>query len=73
MRVRLKTLYAGPAGIIQPGELAALPDQEASHLIERGYASPEFNPKPVKIEATVMPSAPETTQRTTARARPVKK
>lgn len=72
MRVRLKTLYAGPSGIIQPGALVTLPEEEAGRLVSSGYASPEFAPRPA-VEAATLPAAPETTQRTNTRARPGKK
>lgn len=81
MRVRLKTIYAGPAGIFEAGALVTLTDAEAAGLISGGYASPEIETS-AKIEAAVMPPAQETTQlerapdlnaRKTGRAKPAKR
>lgn len=38
MRVRMKTLMAGPGGVFSPGELADLPQATAYALCEGGYA-----------------------------------
>ena len=40
MRVKMRTLYCGPDGIVQPGGEANLPTDEARALLERGYADP---------------------------------
>jgi hypothetical protein len=40
MKIKLITLYAGPFGVIQPGEVADLPQAEAQALIAGGYAKP---------------------------------
>lgn len=61
MRVRLKTLYAGPTGIFQPGALVTFTDSEANDLIAGGYASPEFPTKP-RVEAAILASVPEVAQ-----------
>lgn len=39
MKILLKTLYAGPAGVIHPG-LRDLPDDTAQQLISAGAAIP---------------------------------
>lgn len=38
MKIEMKTLYAGPSGSINPGQVADLPDAEARALIDGGYA-----------------------------------
>lgn len=38
MKIRMKTLAAGPAGPRQAGSIVDLPDAEAYQLIEGGYA-----------------------------------
>ena len=38
MRIRLNSLYAGPAGIIQPGQEVDMPEAVAAALVNGGYA-----------------------------------
>lgn len=38
MKIRLRTLLAGPAGCIAPGAEVDWPDAEAQALIQSGYA-----------------------------------
>lgn len=38
MLVRHRTLSAGPAGIRKPDEILDIPDDEAKHLIAKGFA-----------------------------------
>lgn len=38
MRLRMKTIYAGPAGNYQPGELAEFGTKEGKALVEGGFA-----------------------------------
>lgn len=38
MRVRMKTIMAGPAGTAGPGDILDLPDAVAYDLIERRFA-----------------------------------
>jgi hypothetical protein len=83
MRVRLKTLYAGPAGIYQPGAVVPFQDSEAEALVSAGYASREDPIVQPRIEAAVIATAPENAQierapdvaapRNTNRARPAKR
>ena len=40
MRVKMRTLYCGPGGIVQPGGVATMPPDEAENLIEQGFAEP---------------------------------
>jgi hypothetical protein len=40
MRVRLKTLMAGPQGVFQPGSVIDLRADEAEALVSAGYAEP---------------------------------
>ena len=47
MKVKMKTLSAGPGGVTHPGQLTNdLPRGEAYGLIERGYAEQDDKPKP---------------------------
>ena len=39
MKIRLKTIMAGPGGSAGPGDVVDVPDDEASALIEGGYAT----------------------------------
>jgi hypothetical protein len=39
MRIKLITIYASPAGVIQPEQVADLPDAEAKALIAGGFAT----------------------------------
>lgn len=62
MKILLKTLYAGPAGVIHPG-LRDLPDDTAQQLISAGAAIPvnifvemKLKPEPGDVEtASVAP------------------
>ena len=40
MKVRLKTLMAGPEGVFQSGSTVDLPKEEAEALISKGFAEP---------------------------------
>lgn len=53
MRVRMKSLMAGPAGVAQPGQVIDLAAAEAYDLIERGYA--EQVDDPAAVERAIAP------------------
>lgn len=58
MRVRFKTISAGPKGAIFPGDLLDVSESEAKMLVDGGYAEyvdpPKTEPEPEKTaEATV--------------------
>jgi hypothetical protein len=38
MKIRLNSIYGGPAGVIQPGQEVDMPDEAAAPLVEGGYA-----------------------------------
>ncbi len=69
MRVRLKTLMAGPQGVFQPGSIIDPPAEEAEALISAGYAERlERPPETAGVEtATIDPGGRAT--RTPARPR----
>ena len=52
MRVRFKTISAGPKGAIFPGDLLDVDEKEAAMLVKNGYAeyitppAPAVEPKP---------------------------
>lgn len=46
MKIRLKTIMAGPGGAAGPGDVVDVPDDEASALIEGGYATAVDEPAP---------------------------
>ncbi|MFM2345357.1 MAG: hypothetical protein RL654_110 [Pseudomonadota bacterium] len=46
MKIRLKTIMAGPGGSAGPGDVVDVPDDEAAALIEGGYASAVDEPTP---------------------------
>lgn len=66
MRLRMKTIYAGPAGNYQPGDLAEFAAKEGKVLVEGGYAEelgkPERRspPAPSPVRETATPPAPQT-------------
>jgi hypothetical protein len=49
MRVRLKTMMAGPEGVFQPGSVIDLEVDEAEALVSAGYA--ELLERPVETAA----------------------
>ena len=55
MRVKMRTLYCGPDGIVQPGGEANLPTDEARALLERGYADPVARARPCGPAAVEQP------------------
>lgn len=46
MKVKLKTVMAGPNGTYQPGAVADLPEKDAYALCEGGFAEQVEEPKP---------------------------
>lgn len=40
IQIRMKTLRAGPQGVISPGQVTSVSAEEAADLIEGGYAEP---------------------------------
>jgi hypothetical protein len=44
MKVRMKTLMAGPEGVFQSGSTVDLPKEEAETLISKGFAEPLDHP-----------------------------
>ena len=54
MRVRFKTISAGPRGAIFPGDLLDVSESEAKTLVDGGYAEyvepPKSEPEPKKLE-----------------------
>lgn len=58
MRVRLKTLLAGPGGVAQPGTVIDLPQADAVTLLASGSAMAVDAPKveqPVETRAPAKP------------------
>jgi len=56
MRVRMKTLYAGPSGVIHQGREGDIPEAEAQALIAGGYADAVGMPEKVPAyEAAEIP------------------
>jgi len=60
MRVRVKTIYAGPHGSAGPGDEIDLPDEQAQALIDDGNAV-SVTPKPET--ATAPPQEPRKPRR----------
>lgn len=56
MKVKLKTVYAGPRGNCGPGSVIDLPADEAKGLIDGDYAEKVEKPRPT---AKVEPEAPK--------------
>ena len=59
MRVLFKTLRAGPDGVVSPGQVVDLPDEEAQEAIESGSAVEAADAPPPEEEAP--PEADEET------------
>lgn len=59
MRVRFKTISAGPKGAIFPGDLLDVSESEARMLVERGYA--EYVTPPAEKPAEEPEKEAETT------------
>lgn len=49
MKIRMKTLRAGPLGVTQPGDTCTLPRDEAATLVALGYAV-SLEPEEVREE-----------------------
>lgn len=54
MKIRMKTLMAGPLGVRQPGEVCTLPRSEAAVLVDLGFAEC-LEPEEVREEAKPEP------------------
>lgn len=63
MRVRLRTIMAGPAGTGQPGQVVDLPDGQAEELLRSHQAVPAEQP----TERAVAPAEIETADAAPAR------
>lgn len=50
MKVRMRTLMAGPDGVHSPGDMADLPNEQAIAMIDGGYADPA---REVAVETAV--------------------
>lgn len=57
MKIRLKTIYAGPTGSFDAGTVRDFSDEEGQALVDAGYAD-ELKPL-AKLETAVLPGAPE--------------
>ncbi len=73
MKVKLRTLYCGPRGSFQPGQVVDFDEAHAKELIAAGYAvaggpAPVPRPAPVEVETAVL--AP---QRTAVHPKPARK
>lgn len=66
MKIRMKTLMAGPGGVAFPGQIVDVPPETGRLLIEGGYAEAVERVRPAaggrgdsEIEAATAPEAPE--------------
>jgi hypothetical protein len=57
MKVRLKTIYAGPSGSAHPGEVIDVSEREGAELVNGGYAD---TVKQAQIETAVVHEAENT-------------
>ena len=63
MRIRMRTLYAGPSGVIFPQQVVDFPATEAMVLVAGGYADAVDAPGipeaavPPEYEQAIMPTA----------------
>lgn len=64
MRVRMKTLSAGPAGVLAVGEVYDLPEAQARELVAGNYAEPVDRPAVPAKETAAVKGAKETAART---------
>ena len=74
MKIKMKTMMAGPKGTFGPGSIIDVSEEEGANLVAGGYAeavpdspkpAPEVEEKPERkapeMETTEAPPAPETT------------
>ncbi len=64
MKVRMKTLMAGPDGVLQPGQVVDLPVEQAETLIAGGFAvavevAQKLESPPVAVEGAPEPEKPQ--------------
>lgn len=71
MRVKMKTLSAGPEGVVPPGGIANVSPIEAKDLVSGGYA--EYVDQPGKPETAVIDAPVETAARKAPRKRAPRK
>lgn len=57
MKIRMKTLMAGPRGVRHPGEVCTLPQEEAAMLVEFGFA--EIEPEEIREEEKQIEQKPK--------------
>lgn len=61
MRVRLKTLMAGPAGSFQPGTIVDLPSDQADELVRSSQAERVETAQLLPVEAAVASASGQAT------------
>lgn len=69
MRVRFKTISAGPKGALFPGDLLDVSDAEAKTLVQRGYADYVTPPEPEPVPEADEEAAEERVKPRRPRAR----
>ena len=57
MKIRMKSIYAGPLGTIDAGAVRDVPDADGKALVDGGYAD---ELKPIVRETATLPPPPET-------------
>lgn len=53
MKIKMRTILAGPGGVAQPGQIIDRPEEEAKQLVERGYAVYVTPPRPKVGEESI--------------------
>ena len=72
IKVRMKTIYAGPEGTCQPGKEIDLDKEEAQSLVKGGYAEYATKEKPVARETAVVEPPENTAEIPSSRKNPEK-
>lgn len=71
MRVRMKTLSAGPEGVVPAGSIINVSQEEAGDLVSGGYG--EYVDQPPETETAAMDASVETAARKQPRKRAPRK
>jgi len=61
MKITMRTLSAGPSGILEPGKIYEIENKFAQALIGGGFAVPAGKPAPAAAPASEVPTEVETT------------
>ncbi len=69
--IRLKTIMAGPDGVLHPGQVVSMEDAQADDLVEGGYAEYTVPARARPVETAVAPV--ETVEKAVTRSGPARR